>query len=104
MVDLLTRRLVSVHSWVVGEIACGNHAHRAEVLRYLQRLPKVPTLRDYEVLYFIEQHRLMGSGMGWVDSHLVAAAIASGASFWTRDKRILAAVGPLGVLYSPPMN
>ena len=43
----------------------------------------------------------MGKGMGYVDAHLVAAALAQGARFWTRDRRLIAAIAGLGVLYSP---
>src|SRR4051794_9210003 len=104
LTNLLTRRLVSMHMWIVGELACGAFPKRADVLRELQRLPRIPVARDQEVLFLIEQHRLMGSGLGWVDMQLLAAALAAGVQLWTRDKRLLAASAPFGVLYTPPVT
>lgn len=101
--DLLKNRLVSMHPWIIGELACGTFARRPEVLRELKRLPAIPVARDQEVLFLIEHHRLMGTGIGWVDAQLVTAALASGMSMWTRDKRLTAAVSGLGLLYSPPV-
>jgi predicted nucleic acid-binding protein len=101
LTSLLTRRLVSMHPWIVGELACGMLPKRADVLRNLQRLPTIPVARDQEVLFFIERHHLMGSGIGWVDAQILAAALAAGVSLWTRDRRLLAAAAPLGVLHSP---
>ena len=100
---LLKKRLVSMHPWIVGELACGTFTRRAEVLRMLKRLPAIPVARDQEVLFLIEHHKLMGTGIGWVDAQLVTAALASGVSLWTRDKRLIGAVGVLGVVYSPPV-
>jgi hypothetical protein len=39
----------------------------------LQDLPKVSSATDAEVLYCIEQHQLMGRGIGHIDAHLMAA-------------------------------
>lgn len=91
--------MISMHPWVVGELACGTFARREEVLKKLQLLPKVPVARDQEVTFLIERHQLMGKGMGYVDAHLVTAALACGIHLWTWDKRLIAAVSGLGVLY-----
>jgi hypothetical protein len=103
LANLLTNRMVCMHPWVVGELACGTFAGRADVLRTLQRLPQIIAARDHEVLFLIERHQLMGKGMGYVDAHLVTAALAGGARLWTRDKRLSAAVSALGVIYAPPV-
>jgi predicted nucleic acid-binding protein len=50
---LLTKRLVRVHPWVVGELACGNLGNRAGVIGNLQRLPQLTLAREHEVLYLI---------------------------------------------------
>jgi hypothetical protein len=34
----------------------------------------------------------------------VTAALAQGMRFWTRDKRLMAAIAGMGVLYSPPQS
>lgn len=91
--DALVKRLddaeVLMHPFVLGELACGNLQHRDEVLALLQDLPRVTVARDEEVLYFIEQHMLMGRGIGYVDAHLLAsAALSDPARLWTRDQRL----------------
>jgi predicted nucleic acid-binding protein len=100
---LLTKRVVRAHPWVVGELACGNIANRLGVIGNLQRLPQLPVAREHEVLFLIEHHKLMGKGIGYVDAHLITAALAAGASLWTKDKRLMGAIVNLGVQYSPPV-
>ena len=73
LVSLLNRNEVVIHPFVIGELACGNLKNRIEVLSMLQDLPKVSSATDAEVLYSIEQHQLMGRGIGHIDAHLMAA-------------------------------
>jgi predicted nucleic acid-binding protein len=55
----------------------------------LATLPKARVAQEEEVLYFIERHKLMGQGMGYIDAHLLAAtALTEGAYLWSRDKRL----------------
>jgi predicted nucleic acid-binding protein len=104
LIALLQQNIVWVHPWIVGEIACGNLARRATILRELQKLPQISVARDHEVLFLIERHRLMGTGIGYIDAHILAAAVAQGASIWTRDKRLLAVAAGLRVLHSPAVT
>ncbi len=46
---------------------------------------------------FVDGHRLMGKGLGWVDMHLLAAAVASRDTLWTKDRRLGDAANRLGV-------
>ena len=51
----------------------------------------------------IDRHRLMGRGIGYVDAHLLAGTLLTvGARLWTRDLRLAAVAGQLGV--SLPLN
>ena len=88
---------VLMHAFVLGELACGNLQSRSEVLSLLQALPTVPVTTDKEVLFFIDQHQLMGRGIGYVDTHLLAAARLGGTVLWTRDKRLHAVADALGL-------
>lgn len=90
---------VHVHPFVVGELACGNLRARAEVLGLLQALPPIPVASEREVLFFIDQHALMGRGIGYVDVHLLASARLGGALLWTRDKRLHAITAELGLAH-----
>ena len=81
---------VLMHPFVLGEIACGNLRSRLEVLSELQQLPSAIPAGHDEVLAFLDRHRLFGTGITWVDAHLLASARLSGCSLWTLDVRLLA--------------
>ena len=93
----LERVEVWTHPWVVGELACGRLAGRAAVLGLLRALPTAPVARDSEALALIERRSLMGRGIGWVDVHLLASALLSGARIWTLDRRLGAVAAERGV-------
>jgi predicted nucleic acid-binding protein len=58
----------------------------------LRTLPKVMVADTDEVLRFVARRKLSGSGIGYVDAHLLAAAALTPETFlWTRDKRLHAA-------------
>lgn len=89
LVELLNTGRVWVHPFVIGELACSNLKQRDTILSLLQNLPSAPSATDAEVLFFIEHHRLMGKGIGYVDAHLLAAVFLMGSGkLWTRDKRL----------------
>jgi len=89
-----------MHSFVLGELACGNLRSRVEVLSLLQALPPMPVSTDKEVLFFIERHELMGRGIGYVDVHLLASARLGDTLLWTRDKRLHAVATELGLAHA----
>jgi predicted nucleic acid-binding protein len=90
---------VWMHSFVLGELACGNLRSRDEVLGLLQALPPMPVSTDKEVLFFIDQHELMGRGIGYIDVHLLASARLGGAQLWTRDKRLHTVAAEIGLAH-----
>lgn len=98
---LLDSRVVMVHPFVVGELACGHLPGREAVLAALGSLPAAPVVPHDEVLAFVERHRLMSRGIGWVDVHLLASATVAGrVSLWSRDRRLAAAAAEQGVAYA----
>jgi len=89
LIDLLDSSQVLAHPFIIGELACGNLRNRDEVLRLLSDLPQAPLASHEEVLYFIESKKLMGLGVGYIDTHLLAStALADTALIWTRDQRL----------------
>ena len=90
---------VWMHSFVLGELACGNLRSHVEVLGLLQALPPMPVSSDKEVLFFIDQHELMGRGIGYMDVHLLASARLGGTQLWTRDKRLHTVAAELGLAH-----
>ena len=100
LVALLNNASVLMHPFVVGEIACGSLADRADVLGLLQALPAASVAEQDEVLRFVELHRLWGKGVGYIDVHLLAAtSLTSGAALWTRHRRLGEAAAALGLAY-----
>ncbi len=85
---LLGRNEVQCHPFIIGELACGSLRRRSEALSLLRSLPHVPVASHDEVLTFIERHRLMGRGIGWIDVHLLASAALSNTLLWSRDRRL----------------
>jgi hypothetical protein len=58
---------------------------------------------DQETLSFIEQHKLMGHGIGYIDAHLLASTRLHGtARLWTRDKKLSLLAKKLGLAYQEP--
>jgi len=99
---LLLAGLVLAHPFVIGEIAMGNLRQRDVFLRGLQDLPQAVVATDREVMRFIDRDRLFGSGIGYVDAHLLAAArLSSDAALWTFDKRLNVVAARLGLAYEP---
>ena len=95
---------VAAHAFVIGELACGNLKARTRVLDLLKALQQLAPATDGEVLQFIETHKLMGRGIGYVDAHLLAAAAIAGSRLWTRDRRLREVATELGLAYPEKMQ
>jgi len=93
----LSQGLILMHPWVSGELACGNLKDRATVLADMNALPMVKQATDQEVLHLMEDRKLWGRDLGWVDFHLLAATLLSDCRFWTLDKRLARVAGDLGL-------
>jgi len=96
---LLEAGMVLMHPFVLGEIALGQLRQRAMVLTALGNLSRAVVATEAEVMRLIEAEGLAGSGIGYLDAHLLAAARLSGARVWTRDRRLAAAATRLGIVY-----
>ena len=79
---------VVCHPFVVGELACGNLQNRSEIISLLQTLPGAIRAEPEEIMKFIENYRLMGKGLGYIDIHLLASAMLTGIPLWTLDKKL----------------
>jgi predicted nucleic acid-binding protein len=96
---LLEVNSVVMHPYVVGEIACGSLSKRAPTLELLQQLPMAPVAEPDEVLRYVEDHKLHGKGIGYVDVHLLASTAIGGTKLWTRDRRLHDMAVRLGQAY-----
>jgi hypothetical protein len=99
----LQRGQILIHPFVTGEIALENLRSRDLVLGLLADLPRAVVANDDEVLAIIGRHGLHGRGIGYVDAHLLAAAMLSpNTELWTRDLKLQAAAAAVGVAATPP--
>ena len=58
---------------------------------------------DDEVLRLIEEESLHGTGIGYIDSHLLASTrLTNGGTLWTRDLRLASAAARLGLAIGLP--
>ena len=88
---------VACHPMVIGELALGTLRKRARLLGYLSALPSLTVAEHDEVLELIESRRLMRTGVGWVDVHLLASALLAGVPIWTRDGVLATQAARLGI-------
>jgi predicted nucleic acid-binding protein len=88
---------VCCHPSIIGELACGTLKHRSLILSLLQALPQALAAEHEEVMRFIENYRLMGKGLGYIDMHLLASAMLTKVPLWTLDKKLSAVAGKLAL-------
>jgi predicted nucleic acid-binding protein len=99
--SLLLGDQVLIHPFVIGELACGTLKRRRELLTLLGSLPRLVVANHDEVIEFIERRLLFGSGLGWVDMHLLVSAMLGGASLWTLDRKLVRVASGLAVAWYP---
>jgi len=95
--DLLADARVVGHPLVTGELAMGHLRRRAEILALLDNLPQAVQAAHEEVLLFVAEHELAGSGLGWIDAHLLCSAALDRSRLWTLDRRLAAVASGLGL-------
>ena len=98
---LLSRGEVECHPFIIGELALGALRRRSQILLLLERLPQLRMASHAEVLTFVDGHRLMGQGIGWVDAHLLASTVLDRTLLWTKDRRLSTVAQALNVCARP---
>ena len=80
---------ILMHPMVLGELACGMFSHRDQRFHVWRALPRVPQHDHDEVIDWIESERLMGSGIGFIDAHLLYSTLRRPRTrLWTHDKNL----------------
>ena len=97
LAGLIEARLAATHDFVIGELACGDLRARGKALNDLNALPRLETASTEDVAILLEQNKLYGLGLGWIDMHLLCAAVLSHATLYTRDQVLAIAAKRLGV-------
>lgn len=96
---ILLQGEVIQHDFVTAELALGSLANRVQVIAHLAALPQLAAVSQGQLFDFITSAELAGSGIGFVDAHLLAACCAHDHQLWTRDKRLNTKAGKLGCAY-----
>lgn len=90
----------NLSSFIIGEIALGHLKKRDETAALLGELPALAVADHDQALHFAGRQGLAGSGIGWVDAHLLCAASAGGVAIWTHDRHLRKQAARLGLLHS----
>jgi predicted nucleic acid-binding protein len=100
---LLENRLGLLHSSVFGELLLSGLPRNDPVVEELADLPGAPLVSPTEVHELIASADLAGTGVGYVDAHLLASARAvPEGRLLTHDKRLRDRADRLGVLFVRP--
>lgn len=103
LIERLNAGDVLMHPMVIGELACGTIPERQRWLNEWLALPQIKERTHREALGLIESRRLMETGIGFIDAHLLCAAVLHGeARLWTRDTRLRQASEACGVAFPEP--
>ncbi|MEO6717838.1 MAG: VapC toxin family PIN domain ribonuclease [Novosphingobium sp.] len=100
--SLLLRDHALMHPHALGEISLGSIRNRENVLARFMRLPVPNIAKEGHVLFLIDEEKLIATGIGYTDAHLLASAlITPGGKLWTRDRRLHTQAKRLGIAYQP---
>ncbi|MFT4279465.1 MAG: VapC toxin family PIN domain ribonuclease [Rhodopseudomonas sp.] len=98
LIAALGREEVLIHAFVLGELALGHHVRFETIVSDLSDLPQATIAVPEEVLRLVSRAELGGSGIGYVDAHLVASTLLTPeARLWTRDKKLKAVTDRLSI-------
>ena len=98
---LLALDEVAGHELVYGELLIGDQGGRVKLLSSYERMHQASLTPHSEVVEFVRHHHLHGRGAGWIDIHLLAAALIKRFWLWTADPRLATLAVELGVGYVP---
>lgn len=96
---LLNQGYVFCHPFIIGELACGNLKNRSQILTLLHDLPQSLFVNHEEVLIFIDNNKMMGKGLCYIDVCILASAIITDLHLWTYDKKLNDSASFIGSSY-----
>ena len=90
------------HPFVTGELAVGDPRQWSPVVALVRALPSARQATEDQFLQLIRDEALGGSGLGFVDVHLLASCgLAPGTRLWTQDRRLARHASALNVGWEP---
>ena len=100
---LLSLDAVAGHELVYGQLLMGDRGGRRKFLAAYEQMHQAGMLPHHEVVLFVRHRGLHRRGMGWIDAHLLASAIAGRLQLWTADPHFSAVANEFGVAYPAPV-
>lgn len=85
---------IVVHDHIVGELCLGGLSR--EKLAVFRLMRHCTVASHDEVMHLIAERELAGRGLGYVDTHLLAAALIGRLQLWTLDKALQQAARDCG--------
>jgi predicted nucleic acid-binding protein len=80
-----------MHPFVIGELAAGRMPHWRRTVTALRLLKRAPVVAEDVFYDAVVSHDLMGTGLGFVDLHLLISTLnIETGLLWTRDRRLAA--------------
>ena len=98
---LLEHGEVAGHDLIYGELLIGDSGARRELLNSYGLMHRVSTVPHMDVVTFVRARNLRGRGIGWIDAHLLAAALVADVCLWTAAARLAELASELAVAYVP---
>ena len=97
---IIANEAIGIHPFVWGELLLGGVPPSGEVADQFQILPRPPVASASEAAAFISWGSLVGTGIGYVDAHLlISAKLIGNGLVLTKDRRLHAQAERLGVAY-----
>jgi predicted nucleic acid-binding protein len=102
LISLIADGGIALHPYVFGELALGGFPTKGDIADEMMELARPPVASSAEALAFITWAELSGTGVGYVDTHLlISARLIGTGKVLTKDKRLHAEAERLGVAYVP---
>lgn len=99
--ELFKEGKILIHPFMIGEVALGSFRDYDMIIASLLEMPRPAVASEAEVLSLIGNRFLAGSGIGYVDAHLLASTrLTPESMLWTRDKRLRRVAEAMGVAYT----
>lgn len=77
---------IVLHDYVIGELVLGGISQAK--LAILGQMHRCRCASHDEVMHLIAERGLVGRGLGYVDTHLLAAALIGRLHLWTLDRNL----------------
>lgn len=79
---------VLTHPFILQELYLGRPKGKEFIFDLLSKLPALPIMSLPEIYKIIDRHRLIGQGIGLVDTHLLGAALSAEVEIYTHDQKL----------------